>query len=114
MKPTVLFMLLSPFVLFAQQNSGEWTNIGQSQLSTGFSSLCLFANGKFKGTDSDGQRVCGSWELSADGQFMALHKICEETGEKTGTVVAQIELVDGHILTLGLPSDQGGKQTFIQ
>ena len=93
---------------------GEWTNIGQSQLSAGFSSLSLFANGKFEITDSDGQQVCGNWELSADGLFMALHKICEETGEKTGTVIAQIELADGHMLTLGMPSGQGGKQTFIQ
>ena len=30
MKPTVLCMLISPFVLFAQQNSGAWTHIGPS------------------------------------------------------------------------------------
>jgi hypothetical protein len=29
-KPTAIFMLLSPFVLIAQQNGGAWTNIGPS------------------------------------------------------------------------------------
>ena len=30
MKTTIIGMLLSPFLLMAQQNSGAWTNIGPS------------------------------------------------------------------------------------
>lgn len=93
---------------------GEWTNIGLSKKDSGFASLSLLANGKFSGTAPNGQRICGQWEVSKDGLSLVMHKICEETGEKTGTVVAQIELVDGHMLTLEMPGVQGGKQTFIQ
>ena len=70
---------------------GDWTKISQDELAWGFSSLSLFANGKFKGTATDGQRVCGNWELSSDGVLIAIHKICEETGKKKETVLAQIE-----------------------
>ncbi len=93
---------------------GEWTNIGLSKKDSGFASLSLLANGKFSGTAPNGQRVCGQWEVSKDSLSLVLHKICEETGIKTETVVAQITLVDGHMLTLELPGVQGGKQTFIQ
>lgn len=93
---------------------GEWTKISQDDLDWGFSSLSLFADGKFKGTNHAGQQVCGNWEVSADGEFIAIHKICEKTGEKTGTVLAQIEMADGHTMTLKTLGVQAGKQTFIQ
>lgn len=80
----------------------------------GFTSLSIFADGKFKGTTSDGKSVCGQWEISSDGEFIAIHKICEKTGEKTGTVLAKIEMADGHTMTLNTLGVQAGKQTFIQ
>ena len=93
---------------------GDWMNIGQNKLENGFASLNLLANGKFEGSTSEGKRVCGFWELSADGLSLAFHKVCEKTGELTGTVLAQIELMDGHMLTLKMPNELGGQQTFIQ
>ena len=93
---------------------GDWMNIGQNKLENGFVSLHLLASGKFEGTTSDDKRVCGFWELSTDGVSLEFHKVCEKTGKVTGTVLAQIELMDGHMLTLKLPDELGGHQTFIQ
>ena len=93
---------------------GDWNNIGLTQNATGFASLSIHASGKFEGTDAAGKRVCGRWDVTNDGLSLVLQKICEETGVKTETVIAQIELVDGHMLTLDMPTEQGGKQLFIQ
>ena len=93
---------------------GEWTKISQDELGWGFSSLSLFADGKFKGTTPEGKQVCGNWEVSADSEFIAVHKISEKTGEKTGTLLAQIEMADSHTMTLKTFGVQAGKQTFIQ
>ncbi|GEM_PF-2977228 len=93
---------------------GDWTKIGQDQGPQSFASLSIFADGKFKGVTGDGQRVSGDWELSSDGQFIALHKISEETGKRLETVLAQIELADGHTLTLKSTNVQAKSQTFIQ
>jgi hypothetical protein len=93
---------------------GDWTKISHDELNWGFSSLSLFADGKFKGTTPEGRKVCGSWEITKDGEFIAIHQVCEKTGEKTGTVLAHIEMADGHTLTLSAPGVQAGKQTFIQ
>lgn len=93
---------------------GDWTKISQDELDWGFSSLSLFADGKFKGTATDGLEVSGSWEVSSDGQIIAIHKLSEKTGEKLETVLAQIETADGHTLTLRSFGVKEGKQTFIQ
>lgn len=93
---------------------GDWTKISQDDLEWGFTSLSLFADGNFKGVTPEGKTVCGQWEISSDGAFIAIHKICEKTGEKTGTVLAQIEMADGHTMTLRTMGAQAGKQTFIQ
>ncbi|MBI1224641.1 MAG: hypothetical protein GC192_05350 [Bacteroidetes bacterium] len=93
---------------------GDWTKISQDDLDWGFSSLSLFADGKFKGITPEGQAVCGHWEVSNDGEFIAIHNICEKTGEKTGTMLAQVEMADGHTMTLKTLGAQAGKQTFIQ
>ncbi len=93
---------------------GDWIKISQDELDWGFVSLSLFADGKFKGITPEGKSVCGQWEISSDGAFIAIHKICEKTGEKTGTVLAQIEMADGHTMTLKTLGVQAGKQTFIQ
>lgn len=93
---------------------GEWTNIGQTSHATGFSSISLLADGKFVGKSLDGKKICGHWEVSKDGLSLVLHKTCEKTGKTDETTIAQMELVDGHLLTLTLPDEQGGKQTFVQ
>lgn len=93
---------------------GDWVNLAETAAENGLGSLSILSNGKFIGTIANGKRVCGTWEVSADKLSLVLHKICETTGEATGTIVAQIALVDGHILTLELPEELGGKQTFIQ
>lgn len=93
---------------------GDWTKISQDDLAWGFTSLSLFSDGKFKATTSEGKPVCGQWEISSDGEFIAIHSICEKTGEKTGTVLAQIEMADGHTMTLRTMGAQASKQTFIQ
>jgi hypothetical protein len=92
---------------------GDWTKIGQDEIGEGFTDLSIFADGKFKAHTADGKRVCGTWEISNDGEFLAIHKRCEKTGENTGTLLVQIELTDGHLLTLKQPGTTNHKQTFI-
>ena len=93
---------------------GDWTNIGQDEQTNGFATLTIFASGKFEGTDADGKRVCGRYEVSNDGQILLLRKICEKTGKDLGAMIAHIELLDGHMLSLGMSEEMGGKQFFIQ
>jgi hypothetical protein len=93
---------------------GDWNNIGESQDQLAFSTLSIYANGKFSGTDATGKKVCGNWEISNDSMTLVLHKICEKSGLNTETVIAKIELLDGHMLALDLPTEKGGKQLFIQ
>jgi hypothetical protein len=93
---------------------GDWVNLTETAAGNGLGSLSILSNGKFIGTIANGQRICGTWEISTDTLSLVLHKICETTGQTTGTIEAQLALVDGHILTLELPKDLGGKQTFIQ
>lgn len=92
---------------------GDWTKIGQDETEGGFADLSIFADGKFKAHTTDGKRICGTWEISKDGEFLAMHKRCEKTGEATGTLLVHIELVDGHLLTLTQPGEMSRKQTFI-
>lgn len=95
---------------------GEWTKVSQDEYQQGFSDLCLFADGKFKGHTADGKRVCGKWEISSDGIHLAFHKTCEKTGDNIGTMLVEIEMVDGHMLTLKSIGAGGDvqSQTFIQ
>ena len=93
---------------------GDWNNIEGSQGALGFASLSIYASGKFEGINVEGKKVCGDWELTKDNISLVLHKVCDKTGKKLETVIAKIEVVDGHMLTMHLPSEQGGKQLFIQ
>jgi hypothetical protein len=92
---------------------GDWTNIGQDKPGSGMASLSLHANGKFNGMTAEGKKICGNWEVSTDTLSLVLHKVCEKTGKKE-TVIAKAKLMDGHLLTLEMPADSGGKQMFIQ
>ncbi len=93
---------------------GDWTNIGDTSESNGFASLSMYGSGKFEGTDAKVKRICGTYEISKDELTLVFHKICEKTGVDLGTMIAKIELVDGHMLSLNLPEELGGKQLFIQ
>ncbi|MCC6723919.1 MAG: hypothetical protein IT258_05375 [Saprospiraceae bacterium] len=93
---------------------GDWMNISETTNGNGFASITIYGNGKFDGADSKGKRICGRYEISKDNLYLVFHKTCEKTGVDLGDFVAQIELLDGHMLSLNLPEDMGGKQLFIQ
>lgn len=93
---------------------GDWMNIGEVPHVNGFASLSMYGSGKFEGLDANGKRVCGTYEISKDNLTLVFHKICIKTGVDLGTLTAKIELVDGHMLSLNLPDEIGGKQFFIQ
>jgi hypothetical protein len=93
---------------------GDWMNISQEQQTNSFASLTIHGSGKFEGTDANGKRICGRYEVSNESLSLVLHKICEKTGVDQGTLVGHIELLDGHMLSLEMPEEMGGKQLFIQ
>jgi hypothetical protein len=93
---------------------GDWTNISQEQQTNSFASLTIYGSGKFEGTDAKGKRICGRYEVSNESLSLLLHKICEKTGADQGTLIGHIELLDGHMLSLEMPEEMGGKQLFIQ
>jgi hypothetical protein len=93
---------------------GDWMNIGEAPQVNGFASLSMYGSGKFEGLDANGKRVCGTYEISRDNLTLVFHKICEKTGVDLGTLITKIEMVDGHMLSLNLPEEMGGKQVFIQ
>ena len=93
---------------------GNWMNIGQGQQENGFASLSMYGSGRFEGTDHKGKRICGRYEIVKDELTLVLHEICEKTGKDLGTFLAKIELIDGHMLSMAMPEEMGGKQLFIQ